>query len=168
MNCSNQKTFNLGWKFRKKDISAYKSPGFNDNSWESVSIPHTWNAFDVLDDEAEMYKGPGWYRKYFNPGQFAKEKVYIFFEGANQDTTVYVNGGKAGVHTGGFTAFIFDITDFLKPEQKNLIAVRVSNIIDKNIYCKHTGRTRNKSISASPQGGNYFVRYSHIKTVRKT
>lgn len=40
---------------------------------------------------------------------------------------VFVNGKKAGVHKGGYTAFSVDITPFADFDNENIIAVRVNN-----------------------------------------
>ena len=49
------------------------------------------------------------------------------FEGVFQIADVYVNGEKIGTHRGGYSGFVYDITDYLH-EGDNVIAVRVNNI----------------------------------------
>ncbi len=43
-----------------------------------------------------------------------------------QDAEVFVNGNRVGRHLGGYTAFRFDITDFIS-DCDNIVAIRVSN-----------------------------------------
>ena len=39
--------------------------------------------------------------------------MYLCFEGANQETNVFVNGKLVGNHKGGYSAFTFDVTDYV-------------------------------------------------------
>ena len=43
------------------------------------------------------------------------------------NATVYVNGHKVGTHPYGYTAFSFDITDYVKVGEVNTIAVKVDH-----------------------------------------
>lgn len=43
----------------------------------------------------------------------ARERLLLHFEGADYRCSVWVNGRFVGVHEGGYTAFSFDVTDFL-------------------------------------------------------
>lgn len=56
-------TIDDGWKFSYGEINLAWSPSVSDASWESISIPHTWNAHDVDDDAPGYSRGIGWYRK---------------------------------------------------------------------------------------------------------
>ena len=54
------------------------------------------------------------------------QRVYLCFEGANQETNVFVNGKLVGDHKGGYSAFTFDVTDYVHTG-RNLVAVSVDN-----------------------------------------
>ena len=45
--------FNQGWQFRKD----------GETSWQTVDLPHTWNALDGQDGGDNYYQGIGWYQK---------------------------------------------------------------------------------------------------------
>ena len=127
-------SINSCWKFHKEDVQNASSPEFDDTNWEAVNIPHTWNALDILDDEAGYYRGTGWYRKTLEIPEHLKDKqIYLFFEGTNQDAVIYVNGNRVGEHHGGYTAFSFNITDYLDSDQENLLAVELSNAFNENV-----------------------------------
>lgn len=127
-------TINESWRFSKADPGDAQNPSYNDSSWEMVSIPHTWNAQDADDEIPGFYRGPGWYRKsVFISQEMSDRQVTIYFEGANQQTDVYVNGNKVGTHRGGYTRFAFDITPFLKFGTSNSIAIKVDNGADADI-----------------------------------
>ena len=127
-------TINSNWLFFKGDTSAKTI----ENNWIPVSIPHTWNALDVMDDEPGYYRGDGWYKKtIYIPVQWKAKDIYLFFEGANQVTDVYVNGKSVGKHTGGYTAFSFLISSYLNYAENgnraNELVIKVNNSHDENI-----------------------------------
>jgi beta-galactosidase len=127
-------TINECWRFERSNVIGAQDTTFNDKDWGVVNLPHTWNAEDAL-KVSNYYQGIGWYRKtIFSP--IPEDKKYnLFFEGANQETTVYVNGKEAGTHKGGYTAFRFDITSLLNKGKNvvNYIAVKVDNSINPSI-----------------------------------
>jgi beta-galactosidase len=129
------------WKFIKKEVkNAYKS-SCKDDDWQSIQIPHDFNGgsdginsdvftgrFDFENDVRTMYKGPAWYRTHFTIDENQKGKrVFIEFEAVSLEAQVWVNGKKAGVHRGGYTAFSLDVTDLIKYGKENTLAVRADN-----------------------------------------
>ena len=74
--------------------------------------------------------GTGWYRKHFvMDEQTLGKQVAIEFDGVYMDSDVWLNGHHLGNHPYGYTAFAYDMTDFLNPPgQKNVLAVRVRNL----------------------------------------
>jgi len=126
-------TINSGWFFHKGDL-AENHDFSNLESWEQVNLPHTWNDKDASDEVSGFYQGTGWYAKTINiPSAWKNKKVYLHFEGANQETDVFLNQQKVGYHAGGYTAFRFDITPHLNAGGKNLLTVKVSNAHNDDI-----------------------------------
>ncbi len=126
-------TINSDWEFHKGDISM-EAISKNTNQWESISIPHTWNAEDAFDDTPDYYRGVGLYKKNIFFSEKDKNKnIVLHFEGANQETEVFINGSSIGSHKGGYTAFSFPIAAFLKFGESNQILVKVTNAFDENI-----------------------------------
>lgn len=127
-----KKSINDGWRFSLQEEPAAEA-GYDDAAWECVSVPHTWNALDTDDERPGYARGTGWYRRRVKIERLLPdERVHLLFEGANQVATLYVNGRPAGRHTGGYTAFVFDITDLVRPGE-NSLAVAVSNAHDPDI-----------------------------------
>lgn len=126
-------TINSGWLFHHGDVEInHTEPDFE--SWTKENLPHTWNNRDAFDEESGFYQGPGWYAKVLNaPEEWKKKQVYLDFEGANQETEVYLNGKKIGTHIGGYTAFRFNLSPHLKFGQPNLLTVRVTNEPNEDI-----------------------------------
>ena len=126
--------FDEGWKFNLGDSAAYSQPDFNDSSWRSLNLPHDWAIEGDFSKEnpsgtggGALPGGIGWYRKTFTvPGYKEGEKVYIDFDGAYMNTTVYINGHELGTRPYGYASFSYDITPWLK-EGDNVIAVKVDN-----------------------------------------
>lgn len=147
-----------GWKFQcgsgnngiLADNSGVVDVGYDDASWETVYLPHTWNAEEAHDGKKnDLNKTVGWYRRTFdvNLDELKGKRVYMEFEGANQKTALWINGeqvelcqaddaldmtGEKYVHLGGYTQFRYDITDYLK-DGENLAAVKVDNRLDERI-----------------------------------
>ncbi len=132
-------TINECWRFKffMEDIPESKIFNCDKKFWSTITIPHTWNINEVLDDTSGYRRGIGWYfKRLFLNNNLKNKKIFLHFEGANQLTEVYVNGKKVGQHKGGYTAFTFDITDYLTVDDQqnlNIIAVKTDNRFNKNI-----------------------------------
>lgn len=97
------------------------------SSRATVNLPHTWN-YDAISTKKEYYRGIGNYMKEITaPAGWSGKKVYIRFYGVNSEANVFVNGKFVGEHKGGYTAFTYDITPFIRTGESNNIWVRVSN-----------------------------------------
>lgn len=146
-------TINSGWRFSKGDFPDGANTTIDDSGWEQVDIPHTWNAADILDDAPNYYRGPAWYRKTLQiPAEYADKRVFVYFEGANQDASVYLNGNLLGSHLGGYTAFCFDLTPHIRFHKENVLAVRLNNSYNPDVppvggdLCHFGGIYRNVSL----------------------
>lgn len=73
--------------------------------------------------------GTGWYRKHFRlPKAMSDKIVTICFDGVYMNADVWINGHHLGNHPYGYTAFWFDLSDYLNYEEsENVIAVEVKN-----------------------------------------
>jgi len=128
------RAINNNWEFYKGDLRLDKSHSnldltlFKDLECETISIPHTWNNLDAIDETPGYYRGLGWYKKVVDfDAEDSKARTLLYFEGANQITELYVNGKWVGKHLGGYTRFHFDITEFLNYGKKNVLVVKVDN-----------------------------------------
>jgi len=117
-----------GWRFVKRDVAGAEQKNFDDQTWEIISIPHTWNARDGQDGGNDYYRGPGFYRRhFFIDASEAGRQIFIHFNGVNTVTEVWVNGVYLGQHRGGFGMFRFEMTSVVRIGGDNILAVRVSN-----------------------------------------
>lgn len=68
-----------------------------------------------------------WYERTINVKQ--DKNVLLHFEGADYYTTLWVNGLKVGHHQGAYTAFVFDITNYVH-KGENQVVVKVEDSMD--------------------------------------
>lgn len=128
-----KESINESWKQFTGDVAGAEKVDFNDKSWKTVNLPHTWNAVDAY-TEKKHYKGIGWYHKNLILTQkHIGKKLFIHFEGAFLKASVYINGKIVGEHKGGYTAFSFDISNYVSIPGNNSIAVKVDSSKDLNL-----------------------------------
>lgn len=128
-----ERTINDGWKFLNDGIAFGQNKNLvDDTSWETINVPHTWNAKDPFDAQKSYRRGNAWYRKTIaiSEEDRSDKLFYLHFEGVNQVADVFINGIHIGRHKGGYTAFTFDITAALEEGEEQLIAVMVNNAHD--------------------------------------
>ena len=90
-----------------------------------------------------------WYRRSFNvPKNWRGQQIRLNFGAVDYQAQVFVNGQSVGTHTGGYQAFSFDITRFLKGDGPQELVVRVFDPTDAG------GQPRGKQVVVS-RGINY-------------
>ena len=63
-----------------------------------------------------------WYKTKFTAPKISKNKILLLHFGAvDWQSTIYINGKELGTHKGGYDPFYFDITNYLKKGQQELI-----------------------------------------------
>jgi beta-galactosidase len=123
--------FNRQWSFHLGDVSGAETVAFDDTTWDSANLPHSFSLPYFAADR--FYVGYGWYRKHFNVSEaWSGKRVNLEFDGVFQVAEVFVNGRRVGEHKGGYTGFTFDITDTVKTGD-NVAAVRVNNNWDPRL-----------------------------------
>ncbi|HEY5653929.1 MAG TPA: glycoside hydrolase family 2 TIM barrel-domain containing protein [Pontiella sp.] len=146
--CREQLAVDQSWRFYKGSVENAHHSGFDVSGWESVTIPHTWNANLVKNQTDDTYyKGDGWYRTRLPiTSEMIGKRLFLRFEGALTTADIFVNGEKVGRHEGGYTAFCYEITSFVK-EGPNTLAVKVSNAYNDDVV---------------PAAGNLYARFGGI------
>jgi beta-galactosidase len=121
-------SLDMGWQFHLGNVSGAEQINFDDSSWNTVDVPHTWNNLDGQDGGSNYYRGIGWYRKHYTiSDDLAGKELFLKFDGASLVTDLYVNGTFVGEHQGGFAAFVWDVTGYLNVGGDNVLAVKVNN-----------------------------------------
>ncbi|MBQ5823877.1 MAG: glycoside hydrolase family 2 protein, partial [Clostridia bacterium] len=121
---------NTGWLFSKTADSA---PAALPADWDSVNLPHTWNADDGQDGGNDYHRGTCYYAKQLNKADLpATDCVYLEIKGANSSAEVYFNGSKIASHDGGYSTWRVNLTENLKDE--NLLVIAVDNSPNDYVY----------------------------------
>ncbi|MBN1306568.1 MAG: hypothetical protein JXA18_01525, partial [Chitinispirillaceae bacterium] len=116
--------FHDNWKYYNGDRSGAEAPSYNDDSWETVHLPHSMT---LVSPGGSCPTGYCWYRKSFPATAYQGKIVIIEFQGGMQTVAVYLNGTLVTTHLGGYDPFAIDITDKLQLGGSNVIAVRLNN-----------------------------------------
>ena len=99
---------------------------FTDKRYEKYRQPGNFKVPFWL-QPVKYYRGPAWYQKdILLEKEFIGQRVFLFLERPHWETTVFVNGKKAGAGNSLAVAHQYDITDFLN-EGNNRISIRVNN-----------------------------------------
>lgn len=148
-----------GWKFWKApagecrtETGGREQTGFDDTSWEPVTVPHDWaigQPFDMNIDRqvvqvmADGEKQPqlrtgrtgalpaygaGWYRlRLAIPEADRGRSLSVEFDGAMSNAKIYLNGRYVGEWPYGYSSFRFDVTHFVAFGATNVLAVSLDN-----------------------------------------
>lgn len=153
------------WQFSRDSVN-----------WQPVTVPHDWaisGPFDkkwdlqtvAIEQNGEKEKteksgrsgalpwiGKGYYTTNFSlTAEKAREKaVYLSFDGAMAEPTVYVNGKKAGFWAYGYTPFRINITPYIK-EGDNRIDVSLKNVDESSRWYPGAGLYRPVTLEILPQ-----------------
>ena len=134
--------FGIGTLFAKAGEShGAVHPDFNDSTWRILDLPHDWAVelefVNVNDEDVKShgYKPTGrqfpkstigWYRRAFViPIEDQGKRLSVKFDGVFRDCIVWINGHYLGNNLSGYSEFGYDITDYVRYGQKNVLVVRV-------------------------------------------
>src|SRR4051812_28477481 len=118
------------WKFHLGDVAGAEAPAFDDRSWRTLDLPHTWNALDAQNGSPafppDYFRGVGWDRKTVTvPARLRGQRLFLQFGGAASVADVYVNGVHVGHNENPFMRFRVDVTEALG--DGGTIAAKVDN-----------------------------------------
>ncbi len=141
-------TFVDDWTMREApkvdaDGAQISSASFNDAGWMRATVPGT--VLTTMVDDG-IYPDPGyglnnlaipeslnkqdyWYRAQFTLTAStlpAGAHAELTFEGINYAASIWLNGKLLGTMKGAFRRGSFDVTSLLKPDENNVLAVRIS------------------------------------------
>lgn len=115
------------WRFRTGDHITWRNPGYNDERWDTIAVPATWES------QGYEHDGYAWYRKTFTiPEEYVGVQLILVAGKINDADQMFLNGRLIG-STGSFpphpqsernTIRIYNIPEDLL-EDKNVIAIRV-------------------------------------------
>ncbi|GGH76183.1 beta-galactosidase [Filimonas zeae] len=172
--------FNADWKVYTGDSIDAAVPDYNDGGWKRVTLPYAWNEDEAFKkDIVNLSTAIVWYRKKFILPAAAKgQKVFLEFEGIRQGGDFFVNGKHVGLHENGVMAFGFDVTDYIKPGDENVVAARIDNNWDyrekatnqkyqwedRNFNVNYGGITKNVYLHVAPKLYQTLPLYANLNT----
>jgi len=150
INYSQKTRLNDHWEFLKSDLGSVweavrpATEGSPEKVplWESVTLPHCYNATDAVDPDLNYYQGPAWYKTLLtvdNPYQDGR--TLLHFEGAGQKTRVYIYTEEVASHVGGYDEWEADITDAVNRFLSSEEADRFGGKIPLSIRCDNSRNT---------------------------
>ena len=109
------------------DATTASQPPLFSNATEKITVPYPPEAY--LSGIQRKQEINMWYHRSFAiPASWKGKHVVLNFGAADYQTVVFINNKKLGTHIGGYDAFSFDITSFLKPGNNTIIV----GVQDKN------------------------------------
>ena len=119
---------NDNWFFNKRE----EIPSSLPETWERVTLPHTWNNIDGMDGGNDYYRGKCTYTRVINKKELPNEEEhYLEINGANSSSFVYLNGEKINEHHGGYSTFrtLLNLND-----GDNFLSIVVDNSPSNSVY----------------------------------
>jgi beta-galactosidase len=113
----------------------YVQPGYDDSGWTRVDLPHDWaiaGPFLADGPYGGMGRlkswGIGWYRRAIDVGAGDRGKsVFLDVDGAMAYATVWLNGRLVGGWPYGYASWRVDLTPYVVPGGRNMLAIRLDN-----------------------------------------
>lgn len=106
-----------------------EKPNYDDSAWLTQQVPGVENTMRSYELRPEYYENGVWYRRSFTVPAAQRDKfAKLVFYAVNYVADVWLNGHYVGYHEGGYTSFAFDVSQFLKYDSVNVLAVRVDNV----------------------------------------
>lgn len=139
-------SFNEGWQYFKANNSTFFTQFENGEKfrlsqgqwtspeiWEAVTLPHTYNRDDMQLDR-NFFEGKAIYRKTFAvEADQQKRRTFLKFEGVGAVAQLYINDNYIGEHKGGYSMFVFEISNSLNYASENTVTVITDNTARKDI-----------------------------------
>lgn len=139
------------WQFIRQDMGSVwevmrpSKPGNPESVplWQTVTLPHCFNAEDAVDPDDNYYQGPGWYRTLLDiDSPYEGGRMFLEFEGAGQKSEVYVYTTLVARHTGGYDEWKVDITEAVaKFQETEVCKVRFHGKIPVAVRCDNSRDT---------------------------
>jgi beta-galactosidase len=114
---------------------SYVRAGFDDRSWQAVTLPHDWAIKGPFLAEGPYGGvgrlpswGVGWYRKALDiPAGDAGKSIFLDIDGAMSYAAVWLNGRLVGGWPYGYNSWRLNLTPYVVPGGVNQLAIRLDN-----------------------------------------
>lgn len=112
------KNINSAWEFSK-----------DNNYWQVVDLPHTWNGKDGQDGGNDYYRGKCYYKKQIDASDMLGDVLFVKLYGVNSSAEVFFNGKSLATHDGGYSAFVVEL-----PDKVGELVVTADNSPNDTVY----------------------------------
>ncbi len=157
-NIAERATINEAWTFVRGDWPEGKQ--------ESVTLPHTYNVEDCYTG-GRYYRGEAFYTRMLEANELNSQKrTFIRFESACLVAKTWINGEFLGEHRGGYSAFTYELTDFLKYDGSDIIKIETNNKKQSDVMPRsgdfnlYGGLTRDVQLFSLPEVAISPLHYS--------
>ena len=91
----------------------------------TIVVPFPWGSpLSGVPDSANI----GWYARTIEvPAAWTKRRVFLVIGAADWRTTAWLDGQKLGTRDGGYIPFEFELTQHVKPGQKQILILRIDD-----------------------------------------
>ena len=125
---------NEEWLFTDHFEESLSTAEYPEESLQLVRIPHTCRETPFHYFDESIYQMVSGYRRHLMiPDTYRGKRIFLTFEGAAHDSTVYCNGRKVGEHHCGYTSFTVELTEQVTYGQDNILCVRLDSREDLNV-----------------------------------
>lgn len=109
------------------EAHAREYPAIPAKAWQDVTLPHS-ATIEPIGGTTSTWEGVAYYKKSFAvPANWRGKRIVIEFEGAMQQSDVWLNGRLVTQHKGGYTPFSADLSAMLAYGKTNDLVVRLDN-----------------------------------------
>jgi beta-galactosidase len=148
---------NAGWKFHFGELEGEDPTNlvFEDGTWEQVHLPHDFVAGELFTASPEVQKSlpsqkTGWYRKTFEvPISDKGKNLWIDLDGICGKSTFWFNGLPLGTRLNCHSGIHFEITDFVRYGEKNVLTIHVDAQLDTKQWYEGGGIYRHAWLNKS-------------------
>lgn len=109
------------WHERHYSDEGYSLPlDYSMDGWPVMKLPCSWN---MVEEKLFLYESTMIFTRTFSYVPNRDEKVFLRIGAANYICRVFLNQQYVGMHSGGSTPFMMDVTDYLQKDNRILLAV---------------------------------------------
>lgn len=162
----------LNWAEKSEgEKNGFHRADFDDSTWRAAQVPGTVHT-QILESpkfytrEAEwISEKEWWYRRKFavNPAA-AEKRLWLRFEATDYHADVFLNGELLGRHEGYIDPYEFDVTDKLRRDGENTLAVRVWTPV--SYYWRHRPYTIKGAYGAVDQKPDNITPLGIVRPVK--
>jgi beta-galactosidase len=131
--------FNQNWLFGGQYKPGSELPGYPDTGFANITLPHTVVSLSWGDWDPATWEDLWIYRKHFSGKRLGGGRVFVTFNGAMVNATVWINGTlvlphplpvyKKGdlYHAGGYLPWTVELTGLVNDGNNNVLAVKLDS-----------------------------------------